>query len=163
MLIRFLSLVLLSCVLTACGGWQPVYDNPIAPDKRLGQIDITADYSLNGQDLYNALLDQFAKFPQNTQKIYQLRFSTSITSQNQTKFTDGSASLTLKRYTTKYTLKRGDQQKHFTSTTATSVSQDNSPYNNEVLNSKADQQAMNVLAQAISKRIAVFLRNNPQW
>ena len=163
---RTLALLILSFALTACGGWKPVHvnqNNQIAPDSRLGQIDIASVYSINGQNMYNALLDQFAKFPQKAEKPYRLSFSTSISSQSQTRFTDGTASLTLKRYTARYTLSHGSKKKSFTSSTATSVSQDNSPYNNTVLNEKADQQAMNVLAQAISKRIAVFLRKNPQW
>lgn len=166
MLMRFLSLLIFSFALTACSGWQPVYldhNNQVAPDVRLGQISINPTYSINGQNLYNALLDQWAKFPQKTEKPYQLSFSTSVSNQDQTSFTDGTASLTLKRYTVNYTLRHGDKQKHFTSATATSVSQDNSPYNNTVLNEKADQQAMSVLAQSMSKRIAVFLRNHPQW
>ncbi len=166
MLMRFFSLFILSFALTACGGWQPVHvdhNSQVAPDARLGQINISSSYSINGQDLYNALLDQFAKFPQKTEKPYELSFSTSTSSYSQASFTDGSASLTLKRYTASYTLSHGDKSQSFTSTTATSVSQDNSPYNNTVLNQKADEQAMNVLSQAISKRIAVFLRKNPQW
>lgn len=165
MIIRFFSFLLLFA-LTACGGWQPVHvnsDNEVAPDSRLGQVDIRSAYSIDGQNLYNALRDTFAKFPQKAEKNYKLAFSTATKSYSQASFTDGSASLTRKRYTANYTLSHGDQSQSFTSTTATSVSQDNSPYNNTVLNQKADEQAMNVLAHAMSKRIAVFLRKNPQW
>lgn len=163
---RFFPVLIFCLILNSCGGWQPVHTNhknQVAPDIRLGQINIDPVYTINGQNLYNALLDQFAKFPQKTEKKYKLSFSTTTTNQRQTSFTDGSASLTLKRHIASYTLSHGDQKQNFTSTTASSISQDNSPYNNAVLNEKADQQAMEVLAQAISKRIAIFLRNNPQW
>lgn len=166
MIMRFFSFLLLCFAITACGGWQPVHvdsDNQVAPDSRLGQVDIASVYSINGQNLYNALLDTFAKFPQKAEKNYRLTFSTATKVYSQASFTDGSASLTRKRYTANYTLRHGNQSQSFISTTATSVSQDNSPYNNTVLNQKADEQAMNVLAHAMSKRIAVFLRKNPQW
>ncbi|NQY82233.1 MAG: hypothetical protein HRT36_04240, partial [Alphaproteobacteria bacterium] len=163
---RWLSILVFSALLSACSGWQTVHVNRpdmTKPDSRLGQIEINLVYSVLGQDLYNALLDRQAKYMTSAPKQYRLGFAITSTSRNQTYFTDGSASVTLKRYTSNYTLYHGGNSQNFSSTTATTISQDNAPFNNTELEKKADQQAMTVLAHAMIKQLAVFLRQHPEW
>lgn len=156
----------LCLVLGACNGWEPVYvttKDTASPEALLGQIHLEPVYNVPGHNLYNNLLDQLAKFDHSALKKYLLTYSIEISSRNQTTFTDGSASVIMKSYNVHYALHHGRKTQTFTSSTIATTSHDNSPYSNLELDQKADEQAMSVLASTMLRRLAVFLRNHPQW